>query len=124
MRPARERLLDAAERLVLEMGAAHLTLGAVAKFAGVSKGGLLYHFPSKDALLEAMLARHTSEVEAEVAARCAARGARPSRAEVFRERVRVLLEQRPRRRAAGAALIAASADNPALMARCRASYRE
>ena len=122
--PARERLLDAAERLVLEMGGGHLTLDAVAKFAGVSKGGLLYHFPSKDALVEAMLARQVSDVDAQVAARCAARGAKPSHFERFRERVRVLLEQRPERRALGAAVLAASADNPALLAVCRRRYRE
>jgi len=37
------------------MGARHLTLDAVAREAGVSKGGLLYHFPSKEALLSAMV---------------------------------------------------------------------
>ena len=121
---ARDRLLDAAERLVLEMGAGHLTLDAVAKFAGVSKGGLLYHFPSKDALLEAMLTRHVNDVEAQVAARVAAHGGKPSRVARFRERVQVLLELRPERRQLGAAVLAASADNPALMARCRAGYRE
>jgi AcrR family transcriptional regulator len=124
MRPARDRLLDAAERLVAEMGAAHLTLDAVAKFAGVSKGGLLYHFPSKESLLEGMLTRHLGEVEARVASRLAERGGKPSRAEVFRERIRVLLELRPERPAVGAAVVAASADNPALMAGCRAVYRE
>jgi AcrR family transcriptional regulator len=123
-RPARERLLDAADRLVLETGAGHLTLDAVAKFAGVSKGGLLYHFPSKDSLLEAMLERYLNDVEAQVATRCARRGGAPTRIEQFRERVRVLLELRPERRAAGAALLAASADKPALMAHCRRSYRE
>jgi AcrR family transcriptional regulator len=124
LRPARDRLLDAAERLVAEMGAAHLTLDAVAKFAGVSKGGLLYHFPSKESLLEGMLTRHLAEVEARVATRLAERGGRPTRAEVFRERIRVLLELRPERPAVGAAVVAASADNPALMAGCRAVYRE
>jgi AcrR family transcriptional regulator len=124
LRPARERLLDAAERLVAEMGAAHLTLDAVAKFAGVSKGGLLYHFPSKESLLEGMLTRHLGEVDARVAARVAARGGKPSRTEVFRERIRVLLELQPERPAVGAAVIAASADNPALMAGCRTVYRE
>lgn len=124
MRPARDRLLDAAERLVAEMGAAHLTLDAVAKFAGVSKGGLLYHFPSKESLLEGMLTRHLGEVDARVATRVAARGGKPSRTEVFRERVRVLLELQPERPAVGAAVIAASADNPALMAGCRTVYRE
>ncbi len=32
-----------------------LTLDAVAKEAGVSKGGLLYHFPSKELLIQAIL---------------------------------------------------------------------
>jgi AcrR family transcriptional regulator len=120
--PARERLLDAAERLVLETGAGHLTLAAVAKFAGVSKGGLLYHFPSKDSLLEAMLARYLNDIDARVAERVRGRG-KASRSEEFRERVKVLLELPANRRAAGAALIAASADKPELMARCRAQYR-
>jgi AcrR family transcriptional regulator len=118
-RSARERLLDAAERLVVELGASHLTLDAVAKFAGLSKGGLLHHFSSKEALLESMLERYMREVDAQVAAACARR-ARPSQADQLRERVRALLEQR---RAAGAALIAVSADNPALLARFRARYR-
>src|SRR5690242_2095382 len=45
--PARDRILEAAERVVAEIGAARLTLDVVAQAAGVSKGGLLYHFPSK-----------------------------------------------------------------------------
>jgi AcrR family transcriptional regulator len=54
---ARQLLLDAAEQIVSESGAAHLTLDAVAERAKVSKGGLLYHFPSKEALLSAMIER-------------------------------------------------------------------
>jgi AcrR family transcriptional regulator len=121
--PARARVLDAAERLVLETGAGHLTLDAVAKCAGLSKGGLLYHFPTKDSLLEAMLARFLSDVDAQIATRCARGKGAPTHLDEFRERVRVLLEPSPRRRA-GAALLAASADKPALMAHCRRSYRE
>jgi len=48
-------MLNAAEAIVLENGARHLTLDAVASRAGVRKGGLLYHFPTKEALLRAML---------------------------------------------------------------------
>lgn len=58
----RETILDAAEALVLDAGAAHLTLDAVAERAGVSKGGLLYNYASKEALLEAMIARHVDRV--------------------------------------------------------------
>jgi AcrR family transcriptional regulator len=116
---------------VVEAGATHLTLDAVAKSAGVSKGGLLYHFPSKEALLEGMLARHFEQVDAEVAKRLAngngktsGRTRKPSRAEVFSERVRVLLELHPGRPAVGAAMLAASADSPEHMAVCRAEYRK
>lgn len=53
----RDRLLDAAEALLAEGGPRALTLDAVAAAAEVSKGGLLYHFPSKDALVEGLLDR-------------------------------------------------------------------
>ena len=51
----RELILSAAANVVLNQGASKMTLEAVAKEAGVSKGGLLYHFPSKDALIEGMI---------------------------------------------------------------------
>jgi AcrR family transcriptional regulator len=56
--PARERILEAAERVVGDVGAARMTLEGVAQAAGVSKGGLLYHFPSKEALLGALAKRY------------------------------------------------------------------
>lgn len=56
----KDRILNAAEALACEVGTATLRLEAVAERAEVSKGGLLYHFASKDALLEAMLARRVS----------------------------------------------------------------
>jgi AcrR family transcriptional regulator len=40
---------------VLRDGVAKLTLDAVAAEAGASKGGILYHFPTKNALIEAMI---------------------------------------------------------------------
>ena len=49
--------LDAAESVVVRQGIANLTLEAVAAEAGMSKGGLLHHFPSKDRLVEAMVTR-------------------------------------------------------------------
>ena len=54
---SRELIIEAAEKVVIKAGAGHLTLDAVAAKAKVSKGGLMYHFPSKDALLKAMVAR-------------------------------------------------------------------
>lgn len=49
------KIIEAAARLVLTSGVSSFTLDAVAKEAGVSKGGLLYHFPSKEHLLLAMV---------------------------------------------------------------------
>jgi len=60
---ARETIIDAAEDVVLESGARHLTLDAVAARAHVSKGGLLYHFPNKEALLHGMLDRRVARLE-------------------------------------------------------------
>ncbi|GAB3742497.1 TetR/AcrR family transcriptional regulator [Microlunatus parietis] len=53
----RARLLDAAKQILVERGAGQLTLDAVAELAEVSKGGLLYHFPSKSALIEGLAER-------------------------------------------------------------------
>jgi AcrR family transcriptional regulator len=60
----RDTLLDAAEALLDEQGAHGLTLAAVAERAGVSKGGLLYHFASKEALINGMIERLIAEFDA------------------------------------------------------------
>lgn len=51
-----------------EAGAGQLTFDAVAERAGVSKGGVLYCFPSKAALIAAMTERDLKRFEREVAA--------------------------------------------------------
>lgn len=56
-RSTRDRLLDAFETVLAEQGPRAATLEAVAAEAGVSKGGLLYHFASKDDLAEGQLER-------------------------------------------------------------------
>lgn len=61
---SREAILDAAEALASEVGANHMSLDAVAARAGVSKGGLLYRFPSKVALLQGLLERYVERLEA------------------------------------------------------------
>lgn len=72
----RDLILDAAQRIAAERGAGHVTLDAVARTSGLSKGGVLYHFPNKDALINGMLERmlahsqHTRSIlEAELADR-------------------------------------------------------
>jgi AcrR family transcriptional regulator len=57
MTSARDRILDAYADLLAVEGERYATVDAVAARAGVSKGGLLYHFPSKDRLAAALCDR-------------------------------------------------------------------
>jgi AcrR family transcriptional regulator len=59
----RTQLLDAAIAVIRRDGAASLTLDAVAAEAGVSKGGVLYHFASKRALIDGLLDRWLDDFE-------------------------------------------------------------
>lgn len=69
-RPAREKVLDSYERILIEHGEKAATLEQVAAGAGVSKGGLLYHFRDKKALAEGLLERlvELAEQDAELMA--------------------------------------------------------
>jgi AcrR family transcriptional regulator len=51
----REKLIQAAAQLVMVNGINRVTLEQVALEAGVSKGGLLHHFPNKQALLSGLM---------------------------------------------------------------------
>ncbi|MEQ5177904.1 TetR/AcrR family transcriptional regulator [Proteus genomosp. 6] len=50
----REKLLEAIFDIVMEQGAAALTIDTVAKKMGISKGGVQYCFSSKEAMIDAM----------------------------------------------------------------------
>ncbi len=56
----KEKILLAAASVLEERGA-QFTLEHVASSAGVSKGGLLHHFPTKDALLRGLIVALTDE---------------------------------------------------------------
>lgn len=60
---SRDKIIAAAVELAKEVGPGHVSLDAVAHRAGVSKGGLLYNFPSKAKLLEAIVAHHLDQFE-------------------------------------------------------------
>lgn len=53
----REAILDAAVQLIAMHGYDNTTLEMIARQVGLSKPGLLYHFPSKNAIIGAVLAR-------------------------------------------------------------------
>lgn len=60
----RDALLDVLESLVAEGSVHDVTLDGVAARAGITKGGLIYHFKSKEALLLGLIERMRARVDA------------------------------------------------------------
>lgn len=120
----RRKLLDAAERLVAREGAHKLTLDAVAREAGMSKGSLLYHFPSKDALVSGMIGDLIGAFELSAEGRLGRDADEPGRwTRAYVEET--FVEKRGRRDLeVGAGLLAAVANDPTLLDPLRKSYEE
>jgi TetR/AcrR family transcriptional regulator, transcriptional repressor for nem operon len=60
----RERLIDAAQRMLYEQGVERTTLAEVAEAANVAQGNVYYYFKTKDDLVAAAIARHGEEIRA------------------------------------------------------------
>ncbi len=73
-------MLDAAEEVVLREGIGKLTIDAVAREAALSKSGLLHHFPSKQALIDALVHRKINEWREDTVASYAETPTGPGRA--------------------------------------------
>ncbi|MBU2495073.1 MAG: TetR/AcrR family transcriptional regulator [Candidatus Omnitrophota bacterium] len=108
-----DNILNAAEAVVLKVGAAHMTLDSVARKAGVSKGGLLYNFPTKEILLKAMVSRLIQCFEEERIKKIAKMKAEPARE--IKARILSMLARNRRTDQSAAALLAAIACNPKLV---------
>ena len=112
---ARERIIDAAEQVVIEAGARHLTLAAVASKAGVSRGGLLYHFPYKEDLLRGMMDRRRTHMMERRKTRMALTPQGPER-EAVAYVLSLLGDHTDANTNISAAIIAAGAHDPKLLA--------
>jgi AcrR family transcriptional regulator len=62
----RQQILNSAFAVIRREGVARLTIEAVADEAGLSKGGVLYHFRSKESLISAMVASLVQRFEADI----------------------------------------------------------
>lgn len=123
---ARTRILDAAETLVRSRGVTGLTLDAAAQAAGVSKGGLLYHFGSKEVLLDSLLKRLAAFIEEDFREGVAAQPEGPGR--VARAMLTWALglppdETNERCDRAAAVFLAAFHHDPALLQPVREQFR-
>src|SRR5512138_2973615 len=112
-----DRMLDASEAVVVERGVGALALEAVAARAKVSKGGLLYHFPSKDDVVQGMVTRIASIVQERFAAGLANEPAGPGRH--ARTMVRMMLDTEgslfPRLQGVAGPLLGAVSSNPKML---------
>ena len=114
----RDALLDAAEALLCEHGTQALTLAAVAARAGVSKGGLLYHFPTKEALIRGLVERLIEEFDALIDGH--QDGGPGSYTRAFVEaNLAVVMDRDPSRLLRRWATVSAAASDPALLAQVR-----
>jgi AcrR family transcriptional regulator len=119
---SKDAILAAAEIVVAEAGAAHLTLDAVAARAGLSKGGLLYHFPSKEALLQGMLSRLLERVDSDRGRFQRELGDSP--AADLQAHVLAGFHQHPSQDRVSAAMLAAGANDPRLLEPVRRWQRD
>lgn len=111
-------ILDAASQVVEEQGAGHLTIDAVAETAGLSKGGVLHHFPNKHALLSGMLDRVIESQKRRTSESGSPFGG-------VHAHVTATVEKLPKDEWTSAlAILAAAAENPDLLSNARLYMRE
>ncbi len=110
--PTRERILRAADQLAAETGLMAVSLDAIAARAGVSKGGLLYHFPSKARLMQALVADYMAQLDANLRAAAETAG----RNAVIHCFLDHFLQERRERGCPPAGLLAAFAEDPQILA--------
>lgn len=119
---SRDNILDAAQRVAERDGAGNLTLDRVACECGLSKGGLLYNFPNKEALLKSMLERlieqHRQIAETEEQAMAGEPNAN------LRATLRAITGHQMVDASIYMSILAASAQNPSLLEPVRTAFDE
>jgi AcrR family transcriptional regulator len=81
----RAQIVDCAIDSIAELGFANASVDQIAKRAGVSKGVITYHFPSKAEIVEAVIERVSAAGRAYIAPRVMAESSSAGRLRVFVE---------------------------------------
>lgn len=105
---SRDRILAAAANVAREAGPGSLSLEAVASRAGVSKGGLLYNFPTKAKLMEALVENHLRAFERSLGDAGAAAGGES----LFAAYIRLAVSECEERKPSASWVFSAVAQNP------------
>ncbi|OAF14784.1 TetR family transcriptional regulator [Bradyrhizobium centrolobii] len=117
---SRNAALDAALAIIARDGPGRLTLDAIARESGLSKGGVMHQFRTKEAVLKALLEREMARFEefsTPYRAKARAESANPELA----TEIATVREAVNAPNSAALALLAAMVENPDLMAMPRAS---
>jgi AcrR family transcriptional regulator len=127
--PTIDLILTAAERVALRDGVLRLTVEAVAREAKLSKGGVLYHFATKESLVQAMLDRLIQYCEQEIAQHQQNDAAPGGWTRAYVRKTLAPLTSYPgeaafpKSKEVGAGLIVAAATNPKLLEPLRKRFR-
>ncbi|MBR0709107.1 TetR/AcrR family transcriptional regulator [Bradyrhizobium liaoningense] len=112
---SRNAALEAAIAIIARDGPGRLTLDAIARESGLSKGGVMHQFRTKEAVLKALLERqmaHFEEFSTHYMAKVRATSANPNLA----TQLATIREAATTPNSAALALVAAMVENPSLMA--------
>jgi AcrR family transcriptional regulator len=112
---SRNAALEAAIAIIARDGPGRLTLDAIARESGLSKGGVMHQFRTKEAVLKALLERqmaHFEEFSTAYMASASATSANPN----LSTQLATIREAATSPNSAALALVAAMVENPRLMA--------
>jgi AcrR family transcriptional regulator len=116
--------LHAASTVVAERGYSALTLDAVGAATGVSKGGVLYHFPTKEALVAALVEELATGFDADQSTAHAADSTAPGAWTRAYLTASAAPTQEESEQLAVVALLAAIGYDPSLLEPIRERYRQ
>lgn len=116
----RGEILASASYIVENLGMDKLTLEAVANRTGISKGGLLHHFPNKEALIEGMIIEYTDQFIAELTSITSKSN---EQGKWIRAYLNVIINDKALVSGLAAASVAAMHYNPSLLDRMQEMYR-
>lgn len=119
---ARQKVLETAQRLVAGRGAGCLTFEELAQESGVSRGGITYHFPTKDHLLRALL-QHDLEQWQEEEIRLAPADTDTCTAKVIAN-IRAATQLKPEHRRFVSGMLSAAMLDPSLLDPVRCFHNE
>lgn len=120
---AKAKVLDAARQIVESSGAGALTFEELSRVSGVTRGGITYHFPTKEALLQGLLDHDMEQWRSSEQALAPTDVSCPRQCELISE-IRCHTSQDESRRRFFAGMLSAAVHQPSLLDSCRAEVQQ